>query len=73
MWIYFRTFAVFAQNDDIPEIGNIRETFFYCALCVNNKVTVSPIADFLVDGHTFEVGGKSKKRKQIKGPKMLSS
>jgi hypothetical protein len=44
-----------------------RETFFYCALCVNNKVTSSPVADFLVDGHTFEVGGKSKKQKQIKG------
>ena len=41
--------------------------YFHCALCVNNKVTSSPVADFLVDGHTFEVGGKSKKQKQIKG------
>lgn len=49
------------------EIGNIRETFFYCPLSVNNKVTSSPAADFLVGGHTFEVGGKSKKQKQVKG------
>ena len=32
---------------------------------VNHKVTASPISDFLIDGHTFEVGGKNKKRKQI--------
>lgn len=58
---------IYALADGNPEIGNIRETFFYCALCVNNKVTASPVADFLVGGHTFEVGGKSKKQKQIKG------
>ena len=61
------TCFIYALADENPEIGNIRETFFYCALCVNNKVTSSPVADFLVDGHTFEVGGKSKKQKQIKG------
>lgn len=57
---------IYALADDSPEIGNIRETFFYCAMCVNHKVTASPAADFLVKGHTFEVGGKSKKQKQIK-------
>ena len=57
---------IYALADDNPEIGNIRETFFYCAMCVNNKVTASEVADFLVEGHTFEVGGKSKKQKQIK-------
>ena len=61
------TCFIYALADENPEIGNIRETFFYCALCVNNKVTASPVADFLVGGHTFEVGGKSKKQKQIKG------
>lgn len=55
-----------ALADDNPEIGNIRETFFYCALCVNYKVAASHVADFIVKGHTFEVGGKSKKQKQIK-------
>ena len=66
------TCFIYALADENPEIENIRETFFYCALCVNNKVTASPDADFLVGGHTFEVGGKSKKQKQIKGRRMPS-
>ena len=60
------TCFIYALADENPEIGNIRETFFYCAMCVNHMVTSSPAADFLVKGHTFEVGGKSKKQKQIK-------
>ena len=60
------TCFIYALADENPEIGNIRETFFYCAMCVNHKVASSPAADFLVKGHTFEVGGKSKKQKQIK-------
>ena len=60
------TCFIYALADENPEIGNIRETFFYCAMCVNHKVTSSPAADFIVKGHTFEVGGKSKKQKQIK-------
>lgn len=60
------TCFIYALADEHPEIGNIRETFFYCAMCVNHKVTSSPTADFLLKGHTFEVGGKSKKQKQIK-------
>ena len=31
----------------------------------NNKVTSSPAADFLVGGHTFEVGGKAKNWLQL--------
>lgn len=57
---------IYALAEENPEIGNIRETFFYCAMCVNHKVTASASADFLINGHTFEVGGKSKKQKQIK-------
>lgn len=57
---------IYALADDVPEIGNVRETFFYCSMCVNHKVTASPVSDFLVKGHTFEVGGKSKNQKQIK-------
>lgn len=63
------TCFIYALADENPEIGNIRETFFYCAMCVNHKVTSSPTADFIVKGHTFEVGGKSKKQKQIKNIK----
>jgi uncharacterized protein len=35
-----------------------------------HKVTASPSGDFLVDDkYTFEIGGKGKGRKQIKGVK----
>ena len=60
------TCFIYVLAEGNPEIGNIRETFFYCAMCVNHNVTSSSVADFVVKGHTFEVGGKSKKQKQIK-------
>lgn len=60
------TCFIYALADGNPEVGNIRETFFFNALSVRQKVLSSPVSDFLVDGHTFEVGGKSKKQKQIK-------
>lgn len=48
------------------EIGNVRETFFMNQLRVVNDPIVSPISDFLVNGITFEIGGRNKKQKQIK-------
>lgn len=60
------TSFIHALADGSPEIGNIRETFFLQAMSVRQKVFSSPVSDFLVEGHTFEVGGKSKKQKQIK-------
>ena len=48
-----------------PDIGMLRETFFFSQMGVNHRVSASPVSDFIVDGHTFEVGGKNKKRKQI--------
>lgn len=60
------TCFIYALADGNLEVGNIRETFFFRALSVRQKVLSSPVSDFLVDGHTFEVGGKSKKQKQIK-------
>jgi predicted AAA+ superfamily ATPase len=47
-------------------IGNIRETFFLNQMTVNNEVISSKIADFMINDYTFEIGGKSKKQKQIK-------
>ena len=56
---------IYALSDGTPNMGNVRETFFMSALNVNYKVTASPVSDFIVDGHTFEVGGKGKTGKQI--------
>ena len=48
-----------------PDKGTLRETFFFSQMAVNHKVAASSVSDFLIDGHTFEVGGKNKKRKQV--------
>lgn len=58
---------IYALTPENPEIGNIRETFFQMALRPDHKVTASPVSDFVVDGHTFEVGGKGKTSRQIQG------
>lgn len=46
-------------------IGNVRETFFYNQMRVNQEVIASRTADFKIDEYTFEVGGKSKGQKQL--------
>lgn len=55
----------FALSSSTPDIGNQRETFFFNQMRVNHTVFNSPISDFLIDGKTFEVGGKKKGKKQI--------
>ncbi len=57
-------YAIHAQK---PEIGMLRESFFFNQ--VNNVYSVqsNPYGDFLVEEqHVFEIGGRSKTRKQIK-------
>jgi len=51
--------------DGKPDTGNVRETFFYNQLRKVSDITTSKLADFDIDGKTFEVGGKSKGQKQI--------
>lgn len=48
------------------EIGNVRETFFMNQLRVVDDPITSPVSDFMVGGRTFEVGGRNKKKKQIR-------
>ncbi|MBQ9435219.1 MAG: AAA family ATPase [Bacteroidales bacterium] len=55
----------YALCDSEPDRGTLRETFFFSQMAVGHKVSASPVADFIVDGHTFEVGGRNKKKKQI--------
>ncbi len=46
--------------------GTVRETFFFHQLSVKHTVKMPPKGDFIVDDkYVFEVGGKSKTRKQI--------
>jgi uncharacterized protein len=61
------TNLIYSLANDNSNIGNIRETFFLNQLRVKYDVIVSPVADFLIDDYTFEVGGKNKGLKQIQG------
>ena len=49
-----------------PHIGNVRETFFYNQMRVNNPVLASKESDFKIGEYTFEVGGMKKGKKQVK-------
>lgn len=55
----------YALGGSNTDIGNIRETFFFNQLSVKADVRESPVSDFLVDGFTFEIGGRKKGGKQI--------
>ena len=61
------TNLIYNLAQDTPNIGNIRETFFFNQTKVSYDVIASPISDFLIDNITFEIGGKNKGQKQIQG------
>jgi hypothetical protein len=65
--IYFNnTNLNYALVGNSAEIGTIRETFFLNQVGKHHQVTYPKTSDFLVEGkYYFEVGGKSKKRKQL--------
>ncbi len=66
---------VYLQNPNIayalsvanPDVGSIRESLFFTWTSVRHKVTSSSVADFEVDGITFEIGGRNKTQRQIIG------
>ena len=59
------TNIIFNLVGDNSNIGNIRETFFFCQMRVKQDVISSKKADFVIDNYTFEIGGKNKQQKQI--------
>lgn len=57
----------YALSEGPVNKGSIRETYFFNQLNKSHRVNASRVADFTVDGkYTFEIGGRSKTRKQIK-------
>ena len=54
---------------EVPNIGNVRETFFYNQMRERQNVTASRESDFTIGDYTFEIGGKSKGKKQIENVK----
>lgn len=62
------TNLIYALAEESSNIGAIRETFVLNQLSVNQNVTYPVAGDFLLNGkYTFEVGGKGKSSRQIKG------
>lgn len=59
----------YALSDEVPNIGNIRETVFLAWLKAGYKITASSVSDFKVEDYTFEVGGKNKGHAQVKDAK----
>ena len=58
----------FALENDKPDIGNIRETFFFNQLQAISSVTSTQKGDFKInDKYIFEIGGKNKGHQQIVG------
>lgn len=48
-----------------PDVGNMRETFFYNQMRVENEIISSKESDFVIGQYTFEIGGRKKGKKQI--------
>ena len=62
------TNQIYAFDSGKPNIGNLRETFFFNQLKAVGKVTAAIKADFTLDNmYIFEVGGKNKGYEQIAG------
>lgn len=57
---------MFLLGKENANTGNIRETFFYNQTREVCDVISSKVSDFVIGDYTFEVGGKSKGKKQIK-------
>lgn len=56
---------VYALAEENVNVGNLRETFFLSQMKVRQSVSASSISDFQIGRRTFEIGGKSKSKKQI--------
>jgi uncharacterized protein len=59
------TNIVFNLVGDKSDVGNLRETFFFNQMRLNNEVISSKKADFVINDFIFELGGKGKKQYQI--------
>ena len=67
IWKFGVKNLIYAISGSNADIGNVRETFFYNQTRLNHVVTSSKVSDFEIEGYTFEIGGKKKSSKQVKG------
>jgi len=62
-------YSIFTGSALPPEVGSLRECFFVNQVAFKHGLRLASQGDFVVDGHTFEVGGKGKTKRQIKDEK----
>lgn len=65
--VYIDNPSLMSALSETPNIGNLRETFFYNQMRVKHDVRASKASDFTIGSYTFEVGGKKKGKQQIEG------
>ncbi|MBN2728005.1 MAG: ATP-binding protein [Bacteroidales bacterium] len=66
IWLH-NTNLAYTISDELPDIGNLRETFFIQHISVGHIVSLPPKGDFYINNkYTFEIGGKNKTQHQIK-------
>lgn len=61
------TNLIYNLAEELSNIGNVRETFFFNQARVVSDVIASNISDFTIDDKTFEVGGRTKGQIQLQG------
>lgn len=59
------TNLMYALGGSSSDIGNVRETFFYNQMRVNNDLLAAKTTDFRIGDKLFEVGGAKKGKKQL--------
>jgi len=58
----------YLMANETPNIGQLRENFFFNQLKVNHEVTAPRFGDFMIDDtYVFEIGGPSKTMSQVAG------
>lgn len=61
------TNLIYSLTAENANVGNVRETFFFNQTRLTQPVTSSKVSDFKIGKYTFEIGGKKKGTRQVKG------
>lgn len=67
--VYVDNPSLMAVLSPQPNIGNVRETFFYNQMRERQMVSASRVSDFTIGDYTLEIGGRNKGKKQIEDVK----
>lgn len=63
------TSHLYRLGESAVDVGTVREAFFFNQMRVRHRVTASRIADFEIEGITFEAAGRGKTSEQLREAK----